>query len=155
MHLPPRCTGGVLRRASGVSPTPSGRPCSPAPRPRAENAVHRKRADLLVDGAPKTEISVAHTHISRAVGLMGGSFPQPPLWIDKASSVHTFGMRFAIDVAFVDRAGAVIDVVSMRPWRIGRPRRGCVSVLEAVAGTFDDLGIARSSVLSLRAPDWL
>lgn len=115
----------------------------------------RKRAALLVDGAPKTEILVADTHVSRAVGLMGSSFPQPPLWIDKASSVHTFGMRFAIDVAFVDRAGTVLDVVSMRPWRLGRPRRRCASVLEAVAGTFEDLGIARTSVLSLRAPDWL
>jgi len=117
--------------------------------------VHRKRVDLLVDGAPKTEISVADTHISRAVGLMGSSFPQPPLWIDKASSVHSFGMRFAIDVAFVDRFGTVIDVVSMKPWRIGRPRRRCVSVLESAAGTFDDLGIKQTSVLSLRSPDWL
>ena len=37
--------------------------------------------------------------------------------------------------AYVDRAGTVLDVVSMRPWRLGRPRRRCASVLEALTSS--------------------
>lgn len=48
-------------------------------------------------------------------------------------SVHTFGMRHPIDVAFLDEEGRVVKVVrSMQPWR----REGCfkaVLVLERFA----------------------
>ena len=47
------------------------------------------------------------------------------------SSVHSFGMRFAIDVAFLDRKLVVVDVAELRPWRIALPRVRARSVLGA------------------------
>ncbi len=40
------------------------------------------------------------------------------LVLEPCSSVHTFGMRFPIDIVFVDREGHVIGLVSaLPPWR--------------------------------------
>jgi len=39
------------------------------------------------------------------------------LWIP-TSSIHMFGMRFAIDVIYADRDGRVLKLVrGIRPWR--------------------------------------
>ena len=46
--------------------------------------------------------------------------------------VHTFGVRFAIDVAFVDEAGVVIKIVRMRPGRMGAPVKHGSWVIEAL-----------------------
>lgn len=47
--------------------------------------------------------------------------PGEALAIEPARSVHTFGMRYAIDVCFCDRAWAVLHVVrNMRPGRVTR-----------------------------------
>jgi hypothetical protein len=58
----------------------------------------------------------------------------------RASSVHTFGMRFAIDVAFCKEADSgdlvVTATTTMRPWRLGLPRFASSAVLEAEAGQF-------------------
>jgi uncharacterized membrane protein (UPF0127 family) len=44
--------------------------------------------------------------------------PDEGLWFPHITSVHTFFMRFAIDVAFLDRKGRVIALYhSLRPWR--------------------------------------
>lgn len=54
----------------------------------------------------------------------------PGLLIPRCSSVHTFGMRFPLDLFFLDRDGAVLDRRwSLSPSRIARCR-GAASVLE-------------------------
>ena len=58
-------------------------------------------------------------------------------------SVHTLGMRFPIDVAFCDRDMVVVDVTTMVPWRMGRPRRRARTVIEAEAGAFERWGLRR------------
>jgi hypothetical protein len=51
--------------------------------------------------------------------------------------VHTFGMKFAIDLVFLDRRNVVRKMrSSVRPWRLS----GCLwarSVLELAAGTLE------------------
>lgn len=57
----------------------------------------------------------------------------PGLLIPRCSSVHTFGMRFPLDLLFLDRDGAVLD----RRWSLPPSRiaccRGAASVLELPA----------------------
>jgi uncharacterized protein len=54
----------------------------------------------------------------------------PGLLIPRCANVHTFGMRFEIDVAFLDGRGRVIDVrVAVPPRRLAG-RRGAAAVLE-------------------------
>jgi uncharacterized protein len=83
-------------------------------------------------------VDVAATRAARAVGLLSRAALEPgeALWIVPSRGVHTWGMRFAIDVLALDEEGNVIDCVSnLRPWRVRLPRRGTAGVLELPAGT--------------------
>ena len=83
-------------------------------------------------------VGVAATRAERAVGLLSRTSLEPgeALWIVPSRGVHTWGMRFAIDVVALDEAGTVIDCVpNMGPWRLRLPRRGTAGVLELPAGT--------------------
>jgi uncharacterized protein len=90
-------------------------------------------------------VGVADTRATRAVGLLSreGLEPGEALWIVPSRGVHTFWMRFAIDVLALDEAGTVIDCVSdLKPWRLRLPRRGTAGVLELPAGTVVASGTA-------------
>lgn len=52
-------------------------------------------------------------------------------------SIHSFWMRFPIDLLFVDREGTVVDVHrEVRPWRVVVSRgQGAFAALEVAAGT--------------------
>jgi hypothetical protein len=85
-------------------------------------------------------VGVAATHAERAIGLLSRSGLEPgeALWIVPSRGVHTWGMRFAIDVLALDESGNVVDCVSnLRPWRVRLPRRGTAGVLELPAGTLE------------------
>jgi uncharacterized protein len=82
-------------------------------------------------------VGVAATRADRAVGLLSrsGLNPGEALWIVPSRGVHTWGMRFPIDIVALDGSGLVIDCVSsLKPWRIRLPRRGTAGVLELEAG---------------------
>ena len=70
--------------------------------------------------------------------------------LPRTRSVHTIGMRFALDVAFCDRDLLVLDTVRVVPLRMTRPRRGCRTVIEAEAGAFERWGLASGDRLELR-----
>jgi uncharacterized protein len=81
-------------------------------------------------------VSLAVTPLRRARGLLGTT-DAPPLLLAPARSVHTFGMRRAIDVVFLDAGLRVVKVVPrLRPWRVAGARTA-VAVLELPAGTAD------------------
>jgi len=65
------------------------------------------------------ELQEARTAWQRLRGLLG--HPALPccrgLWIRRCRAVHTCGMRYAIDVAFLDRGGRVLRVARLAPWR--------------------------------------
>ena len=89
------------------------------------------------------KVAVATTHADRAVGLLSRSGLEPgeALWIVPSRGVHTWGMRFPIDVVALDDCGFVIDQVSaLKPWRIRLPRRGTAGVLELPSGTLTASG---------------
>jgi uncharacterized membrane protein (UPF0127 family) len=55
------------------------------------------------------------------------------MWFERASSVHTLGMRFEILVVRVDRGGRVVDARRVRPGRLVLPRPRIAAVLECHA----------------------
>lgn len=67
-------------------------------------------------------------------GLLGRDGIDAAMLLTPARSVHTMRMRFAIDVAFLDAEMVVVRIVSMVPWRIGRPVRHARSVIETELG---------------------
>lgn len=69
---------------------------------------------------------------------------QPPLEPDEGlvlfgeSSIHTFFMRFPIDILYLDGDGRVLRVArAMPPWRVGPVVRGCRTIVELPPGTIE------------------
>ncbi len=82
---------------------------------------------------------------SRARGLLG----RPPLASDQGlllrpcSGVHTFFMGYAIDVAFLDRAGRVVGLrPQLRPWRATPLLGEAHATLELAAGRLAACAVA-------------
>lgn len=67
--------------------------------------------------------------------------------------VHTVGMRFALDVAYVDAADTVVKIVRMVPHRVGWPVTQASWVIEAEAGAFERWGLHVGDVVELRTVD--
>jgi uncharacterized protein len=82
------------------------------------------------------DVPVAIDRRARLLGLafLDRSVVGPGLLIPRCRSIHTFGMRFCLDVVFLDAGGAAIRI------EIGTPRcrllvcRGAAAVLELPAG---------------------
>ena len=70
--------------------------------------------------------------------------------LSKCRSVHTVGMRFAIDVAYLDANGVVLKVSRLRRNRIGVPVWKASSVVEAQSGAFERWGLKVGDQVELR-----
>lgn len=68
------------------------------------------------------KILVADNMISRLVGLMFRASPPQNaegLLLDPCNSIHTFFMRYPIDVVFLNSKNEVIKVIrNLKPWRM-------------------------------------
>lgn len=70
------------------------------------------------------------------------------LWIVPSEGIHTFGMRFPIDAAYLDAKGKVLRVYhGLRPWRLAAVTLRARSVLELPAGTLERTGTEPGDVL--------
>jgi uncharacterized membrane protein (UPF0127 family) len=97
-------------------------------------------------------LEVALTGWQRFRGLMfrGGMGPEEGLLIPGCRSVHTFFMRFPIDLAYLDGEMAVARVVEgLKPWRLSWCR-GAHAVLELSAGRAAEAGLAAGDRLGVR-----
>ncbi len=102
------------------------------------------------NGNSISDVKVADTAPSRMRGLLG-SKPltiEQGLLITPCNSVHTFGMKYAIDVIFLNKKNYVIKIIKvMKPTRI----TGCFrasKVLEIAAGAADKNNIKKGDILS-------
>ena len=104
---------------------------------------------LLREGEVLAALEVAESFAARSRGLLGRDGIQGALLIRPGRSVHSVGMRFALDVAFCTDELLVVDTVSLPPFRITRPRLKARCVLEAEAGAFDRWRIRPGDQLSI------
>ncbi|MFD9722463.1 DUF192 domain-containing protein [Streptomyces sp. NPDC059072] len=95
---------------------------------------------LTVEGT-QVPLEVAASYRARTRGLLGRDGITGALLLTPAASVHTFRMRFAIDVAYLDRNLRVLAVTTMPPGRLGLPRLRSRHVLEAEAGAMAGWGL--------------
>ena len=65
--------------------------------------------------------------LARMRGLLGAQGTEDILLIAPCRRIHTFGMRFALDVAYVSEQGQVLRVI--RRLEPGRLPRGCPSAV--------------------------
>jgi uncharacterized protein len=92
-----------------------------------------------------TRMGVARTHWSRLRGLMGTATENfcagQGLWIVPSHGVHTFAMRFPIDVIYLDPGNVVVHLEqNLKPWRVAPVRRRAASVLELPGATLSSTG---------------
>jgi uncharacterized membrane protein (UPF0127 family) len=94
---------------------------------------------------------------SRVKGLLGRTeLPAGEgLLLRPASSIHTFFMRFPIDVVFLDRHLVVRKIApGLRPWR-GAFGLGSHAALELAAGECERRGLVRGDQLVSSEPGWV
>lgn len=88
---------------------------------------HVIATDLILAFDSKTRKTGLLKHDSLAVGSA--------MLIAPTNAVHTFFMRFSIDIAFVNREGVVVKTyAALRPWRLAGALRAH-AVIELPAGT--------------------
>ena len=95
--------------------------------------------------------SVADSPWPRMRGLLGrrGLESGEGLLLRPTGSVHTFFMRFPIDVVFLSRDGEVLKIArALRPWRTAGARRA-KAVLELAAAEAERREIRVGSCLDL------
>lgn len=92
---------------------------------------------LLRGGEVLAAAEVADTYAARLRGLLGRPGYEGALFLPRTRAVHSVGMRFPLDVAFLDAEMRVVDTARLPPWRLCRPRWRCRAVLEAEAGAFE------------------
>jgi uncharacterized membrane protein (UPF0127 family) len=105
---------------------------------------------------PGSEVAVrvqrADRAWSRMVGLLGrrSLAEDEGLLLTPCTSIHTFFMRFPIDVLYLDREHVVLKAVrALRPFRFSACLRGCHSVLELPAGAIEASGTQVGDRLAL------
>jgi uncharacterized protein len=92
---------------------------------------------------------VADRLLARARGLLGKrTLPRDEgLLLKPAGSIHTFFMRFPIDVVFLDRDLRVVGVrKALRPWRMAWAWRARAT-LELAAGECERRGVRVGDLL--------
>jgi len=123
---------------------------NPAARPDAQNRRMAVR-NLTRDTQIADSLEVAASGPKRSKGLLGrnGLERGEGLWIIPCEAVHTFFMRFPIDLIYLDRKHRVKKVSDSVPaWRIS----GCFtahSVLELPSGTIRESRTERGDLLEI------
>ncbi|MEV6956576.1 DUF192 domain-containing protein [Streptomyces sp. NPDC051183] len=107
------------------------------------------RAELGA-GPVAVPLEIAASYRARTRGLLGRDGIAGALLLTPAGSVHTFRMRFAIDVAYLDRNLGVIALTTMRPGRLGLPRLRSRHILEAEAGAMAAWGLRVGTRVEIR-----
>lgn len=103
--------------------------------------VHNRTRGATLAG----NVRLADTPRSRRIGLLKHEKlgPGEGLWIYPTQAIHTFGMRFPIDVAFLDRRMRIKRVYHrLMPYRLTSLVWGAQSVLELPSGSLATTGTA-------------
>lgn len=96
------------------------------------------------------EVIFARTFISRACGLLLRKKLNygECLLITPCSSIHTIGMRYSIDVVFIDALGYITDIYyNVPPFRIRCSSKSSCSAVEFLGGTLQDFKLNKNDLL--------
>ena len=115
------------------------------------------RASNTTTGAVVAErLRPAHTHWTRLKGLLGTRTlaPGDGLWIRPCRQVHMVGMRYAIDLVFLDDGHRIVRTVSgLAPHRISPKVVEAQSVLELPVGTIAGADLTAGATLAIEGEE--
>ena len=98
-----------------------------------------------------THLLPAFDSKTRNVGLLGRQSldPRTAMIIAPTNAVHTFFMRFPIDIAFVEKDGRILKIRKRLPaWRMAAAW-GAYAVVEMAAGSFEVAGTGTGDRLTV------
>ncbi|HEY3489383.1 MAG TPA: DUF192 domain-containing protein [Candidatus Deferrimicrobiaceae bacterium] len=120
------------------------------PGDRRRKIVNETRNVMLGD-----RVRVADNFWRRLKGLLGtrSLHPGDGLWISPCDAVHTLGMRYPIDLVFIDGSGVVVGCCpGLPPNRISPRYRKACGVLELPAGMLARTGTEPGDRVRFEAP---
>jgi uncharacterized protein len=85
-----------------------------------------------------TKVRKADNFLTRLIGLLKRTHlgPEEALWLMPSKGIHTIGMKFPIDVVFLNRNHQVLGLMSgLVPYRVSAVHLRGYSVLELPNGT--------------------
>ncbi len=102
-----------------------------------------------------SEVELADTAWKRMKGLLGRSAQDfsagMGLWLRPAQGIHTIGMAFPIDAAYLDSKGRVLKIYhSLSPFRLAAMLPRVRSILELPPGTLERTNTEVGDILELR-----
>ena len=106
---------------------------------------------LVRDGDVLAVVEIADRARGRRRGLLGRDGLEGAIVLRPCRHVHTFGMKFAIDVAFCDAEGLVLRTASLAPWRLSPLVPRSAFVVEAESGAFERWRLRPGDRLELRS----
>jgi len=105
---------------------------------------------VLRDGEVLAAADLADSFFDRTRGLLGKPDYDGAMILPRTRSIHSFGVRFPVDVAFLDKEMHVVAMVRVKRWRVTMPRFRASQALEAKAGSFDRWGLHLGDQLEFR-----
>lgn len=87
-------------------------------------------------------VIIAESYFSRLKGLMGKNIIEDNegLLMRPCNSIHTFFMKFNIDIVFIDIDFKVVDVyIDLAPWKISKIYKNAKFVIEGKVGSLSKL----------------
>jgi uncharacterized membrane protein (UPF0127 family) len=104
---------------------------------------------LLRDGDVVCALEMAETPAERRI-LRKRAGCEGALHLEGVRSVHSLGMKFSIDVAFLSVDATVVRVASLKPWRLALGGRGTRSAVAMGAGSLERWSVRVGDQLELR-----
>ena len=105
---------------------------------------------LVTEGRVLASCESATQRRTKGRGLLGRDSIEGALVLTDCRWVHTLGMRFALDVAYLDDKGIVVKTVHMHRHRVGAPVWRARAVIEAQEGAFGRWGLRVGDVVEVR-----
>ncbi len=105
---------------------------------------------LVHEGTVLATLERADSVRSRTVGLLGRESFDGALLLEKTRSVHTVGMKFPIDVAFLDDEMRVLKIVTLSKHRMTRLEWRASCAIETEAGRFSHWNVQPGDMLEIR-----
>lgn len=124
--------------------------------PANPSTTHSSHADhgwLVCEGRVLASAEVALSRRQRRTGLIGRREFEGALVLPRCNWVHTIGVKFPIDVAFLDADDTVIKVTSMHRMQIGARVSHATTVIEARQGSFDRWNLRVGDCIDIRGVD--
>ena len=105
---------------------------------------------LVSDARVLASAERAESRSERRRGLLGRDELEGALVIEPCRWIHTIGMRFPLDVAFLDVEGVVLKTTTMKQHRLGLPVPSAHLVIEAEHGAFERWGLHVGDTIEVR-----